>query len=383
MIGGLIGNFKIVEQIGEGGMGTVYRGVDVMLDRPVALKRLRPDFSDNPQLLQRFRTEATALAKLNHPNIATLYSFFRHLDDHFMAMEFVEGETLDKVLHEGGPLPCERAVAIFGQVLDAIEHAHAFGILHRDIKPENVIVSDRDVAKVTDFGIARVLGEAGLTRAGSLIGTIRYMAPERVKGQPADRRSDIYSLGVVLYEMLAGRVPFIAHSEFELMTAHVEKAPTPVSKLVPSIPEPVSNAVLQALAKSPDERPQTASAFRIQLDEALRASRRRPVFSAAGEVSETRFVPREAVEAALSQAAASTVGPDFSTPSPAASTTPESAGPSTRTPAQVSVLPPLSRSSHPRPEPAKKAADWQTYAAIAAGAFLIAALMLVLSRYLS
>ncbi len=374
MIGGLIGNFKIVEQIGEGGMGTVYRGIDVMLDRPVALKRLRPDFSDNPQLLQRFRTEATALAKLNHPNIATLYSFFRHLDDHFMAMEFVEGETLDKVLHGGGPLPCERAVAIFGQVLDAIEHAHAFGILHRDIKPENVIVSDRDVAKVTDFGRARVLGEAGLTRAGSLIGTIRYMAPERVKGQPADRRSDIYSLGVVLYEMLAGRVPFIAHSEFELMTAHVEKAPTPVSKLVPSIPEPVSNAVLQALAKSPDERPQTASAFRIQLDEALRASRR-PVSSVAGEVSETRFVPREAVEAALSQAAASTVGPDFSTP--------PSAGPAKPPPAQVSALPPLSRSSHPRPAPAKKPADWQTYAAIAAGVFLIAALMLVLSRYLS
>ncbi len=320
MIGGLIGNFKIVEQIGEGGMGTVYRGIDVMLDRPVALKRLRPDFSDDPQLLQRFRTEAAALAKLNHPNVATLYSFFRHLDDHFMAMEFVEGETLDNVLRKSSPLSPKRAVALFVQVLDAIGHAHETGILHRDIKPENVIVSDHDAVKVTDFGIARVLGEAGLTRAGSLIGTIRYMAPERVKGEPADRRSDIYSLGAMLHEMLTGRPPFIAHSEFELMTAHVEKDPPPAMKLVPSIPEPVSDTVLQALAKSPDERPQTAAAFRIRLEEALSAAPRPAGYTAADEVSETRFVPPEAVRAALSRVPHSRSEPDPYPKAPARST---------------------------------------------------------------
>jgi serine/threonine-protein kinase len=375
MIGGLVGNFKIVEQIGEGGMGTVYRGIDVMLDRPVALKRLRPDFSDNPQLLQRFRTEAAALAKLNHPNIATLYSFFRHLDDHFMAMEFVEGETLDNVLRKSSPLSPKRAAALFVQVLDAIEHAHEAGILHRDIKPENVIVSDHDVAKVTDFGIARVLGEAGLTRAGSLIGTIRYMAPERVKGEPADRRSDIYSLAVMFYEMLAGRPPFIAHSEFELMTAHVEKAPTPITKLVPSIPQPVSDAVLQALAKSPDERPQTAGAFRIRLDEALLAAPRSAGPTTASEVNETRFVPPEAVKAALSQVPHSPSQPPAYTQPPASSTTPM--------PAQPPSLPPVSRASSAPDSPAGKPVAWQTYALIAAGAFLIGVLAVAVLRYLS
>ena len=183
MIGGVVGNYKIVEQIGEGGMGTVYRGVDVMLDRPAAIKSLRPDLSGNPQLLERFRTEAAALAKLNHPGIATLYAFFRHQDDYYMAMEYVEGAALDALLHpQRALLPTPEALTIFRQVVDAIDHAHRSGILHRDIKPANVIVSDGSVAKVTDFGIARILGEAGLTRAGNMIGTIEYIAPERYTG---------------------------------------------------------------------------------------------------------------------------------------------------------------------------------------------------------
>jgi len=349
MIGGVIGNFKIIEQIGEGGMGTVYRGVDLMLDRPVALKRLRPDFSDNPQLLERFRSEATALARLNHPHIATLYSFFRHQDDHFMAMEFVEGETLDEILRKGGPIPAQRAIGIFDQVLDAIEHAHQLNVLHRDIKPENIIVSKQDVAKVTDFGIARVLGEAGLTRAGALIGTVAYMAPERVKGEPADRRSDIYSLGVVLYEILAGRGPFAAASEFELMTAHVEKAPTPLARIVPGIPGPVAGCVMQALAKSPDERPPSAAAFRRSLNDAMCTHghtpvRWQPARVSSGGISETRFSPPEV---------------------PAHS------------------LPPLAGGSPGQRAGIENSLDWQTYAAIASAAFLIGVVVLILFKYLT
>src|ERR1044072_4578156 len=158
MIGEVLGSYKIVEKIGEGGMGAVYRGFDEMLEREVAIKMLRPELASQPEVVERFRTEAITLAKLNHPNIATLYSFLRNGEDYFMVMEYVRGETLDDVIRKFGSMSIERAVPLFCQALEGIDHAHRMGIVHRDLKPANVMLTDSNSIKVMDFGIARVLG---------------------------------------------------------------------------------------------------------------------------------------------------------------------------------------------------------------------------------
>lgn len=261
MIGNVIGNYKVTEKIGEGGMGAVYKGVDLMLEREVAIKVLKPELANQPQVVERFRSEAVTLAKLIHPNIATLFNFVRQADCFFMVLEYVKGTPLDKIIEAHGSIPCEQAIPLFCQMLEGIEHAHSFGIIHRDIKPANMMLTDKGVLKVLDFGIARALGSARLTRAGHLIGTIEYMSPEQVRGQETDARSDIYSLGMVLYEMVTGQVPFQSDSEFELMKAQVEQLPTPPRQLSSKIPEQVEWAILCATEKDPDKRFQTAAAF--------------------------------------------------------------------------------------------------------------------------
>ncbi|MGH9900854.1 MAG: serine/threonine protein kinase, partial [Pyrinomonadaceae bacterium] len=221
-----------------------------------------PDLASQPPVVERFRSEAVTLAKLNHPNIATLYSFFRQGEEFFMVLEFVRGNTLDQMIAERGAMPSEVAVPLFCQVLDGIDHAHRFGIIHRDIKPANMMLMDTGALKVLDFGIARILGSARMTKAGHLIGTIEYMAPEQVRGQETDARSDIYSLGMLLYEMLTGRVPFDIQNEFELMKAQIEQMPIPPRQINPTIPPGVEQAIGRAIAKNPDERFQTAGEFR-------------------------------------------------------------------------------------------------------------------------
>ncbi len=258
-----IGNYRLLEKLGEGGMGAVYKGVDVMVEREVAIKMLRPEIARQPDVVARFRAEAVALAKLNHPNIATLYSFFRQGDEYFMVMEFVHGHTLESVIRELPPISAERAVSIASQVLDAIEHAHSYGILHRDIKPANIMLTASGQVKVTDFGIARVLGTARMTREGLVCGTLQYLAPERIRGQEADLRSDLYSMGCVLYEMLSHHQPFERNSEYELMRAHLEETPpTFASRGSFSVPPYLEEAVGRALAKLPEQRFATATEFR-------------------------------------------------------------------------------------------------------------------------
>lgn len=264
MIGNIVGNYKITEKIGEGGMGAVFKGVDLMLEREVAIKALRAELGRQPQLVERFRSEAVTLAKLNHPNIATLYSFFRQGDDFFMVMEFVRGETLENVIRQQGAVPVDRALPLFCQALEGIGSAHKMGIVHRDVKPANVMLTYDGSIKVMDFGIARVLGTNRMTKQGTVVGTIEYMSPEQVRGEETDARSDIYSLGILLYEMLTGRVPFRSDSEYELMRAQIEDPPPPPSQFV-RIPQNVEEAIMRALAKTPEARFQTAGALRSAL----------------------------------------------------------------------------------------------------------------------
>jgi serine/threonine-protein kinase len=265
MIGNTIGNYKILEKIGEGGMGAVYKGVDLMLEREVAIKALRPELARQPHIVERFRAEAVTLAKLYHPNIATLHSFLREVDDYFMVMEYVRGETLDSGLRRLGGIPVGRGITLFCQALEGIDHAHKMGIVHRDIKPANMMLTESGSIKVMDFGIARVLGSARMTKHGNIIGTIEYMSPEQVRGQETDARSDIYSLGMLLYEMLTGRVPFTHNSEYELMRSQIEEAPTPPRDFAPHIPLPVEEAIMRSLAKKAEARFQSAGEFRKAL----------------------------------------------------------------------------------------------------------------------
>ncbi len=269
MIGNVVGSYKITEKIGEGGMGAVFKGIDLMLEREVAIKMLRPELASQPQVVERFRSEAVTLAKLNHPNIATLFSFLRQGEDFFMVMEFVRGETLDSLIRRSGAMRCDTAIALFCQALEGIDHAHRMGIIHRDIKPANMMLTETGTLKVMDFGIARVLGTSRMTKQGNIVGTIEYMSPEQVRGQETDARSDIYSLGILLYEMLTGRVPFSSDSEFDLMKMQIDDAPQPPRMFSAQIPQAVEQAIMRALAKRVEARFQGAAEFRNALSSAV------------------------------------------------------------------------------------------------------------------
>jgi serine/threonine-protein kinase len=227
MIGDIIGNYRIVRELGQGGMGAVYEGIDIMVERPVAIKMLKAELAGNPDVIERFRVEAVTLARLNHPCIATLYSFFREGENYYMVMEFVRGETLEDLIRRSGRLAAEYAADILAQTLDGMAHAHAMGVLHRDIKPANIMITGEGRVKVTDFGIARVLGSSRMTRDGRIIGTLEYLAPERIRGEEADVRSDLYSVGVVMYEAISGRLPFTADTDYDLMQAHLNQRRRP------------------------------------------------------------------------------------------------------------------------------------------------------------
>ncbi|MBC7797139.1 MAG: protein kinase [Pyrinomonadaceae bacterium] len=261
MIGQILGNYKILHALGEGGVGMVYKGVDTMLDREVAVKVLRPELASQTSVVERFRSEAVTLAKLSHPNIATLFSLFRHGQDLIMVMEFVRGESLETIIQRRGRVSPEEAIPIFCQALDGINHAHEVGIIHRDIKPSNMILTETGTLKVLDFGIARLLGSSRMTRVGNIIGTLEYMSPEQVRGEDTDARSDIYALGMMLYEILTGKLPFESENEFVLMKMQTEQMPAPPRQLNADIPPGLEAAIMRAVAKNPNERFQDAGEF--------------------------------------------------------------------------------------------------------------------------
>src|SRR5579883_1772836 len=254
------GRYELRELLGEGGVGQVYGAWDSVLGRQVAIKMLRPELSRDREFLTRFYGEAQRLANLNHANITTLYEYVKGQRP-FMVMELVRGRTLKELLAHRHHLPVRESLAVLAQTLDGLAHAHRLRVIHRDIKPSNLMVTDGGVVKIMDFGIARVHGSQHMTRAGQAFLTPLYASPEQIRGEEADERSDLYGLGVVFYEMLAGRPPFIAKSEYLLERAHLEEPPPSLAMLVPGLDPRIEAAVMQALAKKPEERFASAEEF--------------------------------------------------------------------------------------------------------------------------
>jgi serine/threonine protein kinase len=263
LIGKTLGQYQIIEVAGKGGMAVVYKAFQPSLNRYVALKVLPDYLAQDEQFVMRFEHEARAAAALRHPNIMVIYDVGQEGNTHYIAAEYLEGTTLAQAMsQQHGPLPLPRSVNIINQLASALDFAHARGLVHRDIKPSNAFIGADDHVTLTDFGIAKALqGGAQMTRTGTMVGTPEYMSPEQAEGRPIDQRSDIYSLGVMLYQLLTGRVPFQADTPTAVLLAHVTQAPQPPTQLNPSIPLAVEAVVLRSLAKRPEGRFPTAGEF--------------------------------------------------------------------------------------------------------------------------
>jgi len=256
-----IGDYEILEGIGHGGMGRVYKVRNTLSQRVEAMKVVLDVLSEEQQLLDRFLREIRVLASLDHPNIARLNTAFRQDGRIFMIMEFVEGQPLDKLLKDRR-LSLEEVVRTGSQVLDALVYAHGRGVIHRDVKPANVILDPFGVAHLTDFGIALARQDQKLTQTGSTVGSLRYTSPEQIAASPnLDARTDLYSLGVTLYEMATGQHPYSADSDYQMMAAHIQQPPRPPIEIDPSLPAPLSQIILMAMQKAPAHRFQSAEAM--------------------------------------------------------------------------------------------------------------------------
>ncbi len=259
MVGEVLGKrYKILSKLGSGGMAEVYKAHCQILNRTVAIKVLRPQFASNEEFVERFRREAQAAAGLSHPNIVSIYDVGKDEEHYYIVMEYVSGTSLKEAISRSGHLSPQRAARITWQILAALQHAHENGIVHRDIKPHNVMVTSAERVKVTDFGIARALCASTLTDTGTIIGTVNYFSPEQARGEAVEAQSDIYSSGVVLYEMLTGTVPFKGESPISIALQHLETSVTPPTELNAAIPKGLERIVLRALEKNPSRRYQDA-----------------------------------------------------------------------------------------------------------------------------
>lgn len=259
--------YRLVELIGSGGMAVVYKAIDTLLHRPVAIKILREAYADDPTFLARFQQEARAAARLDHPNVVTIYDVGQDGDLHYIVMEYVEGEDLKTIIRREGRLSVGRAVDIAAQIAAGVGHAHKMGIIHCDVKPQNVLVTAEGVAKVTDFGIARALSESGLTDSEVVWGSPLYFSPEQAAGERPTPASDVYSIGVVLYEMLAGSPPFQAEKPAALALMHIREEPPPLSSRNPQVPPRLEWIVRKLLAKEPSARYRTAEQVALVLQQ--------------------------------------------------------------------------------------------------------------------
>lgn len=258
MVGLLLGNrYKIIEKIGGGGMAVVYKAQCTFLERTVAIKVLRSEFADDEEFLKQFKREGRAAASLSHPNIVSIYDVGQQDNIHYIVMEFIPGQTLKDLIRREGFLTVSETLRITTQILDALDHAHRNGIVHRDIKPQNIMLDGKRV-KVADFGIARSVGTATIEYTEKVLGTAHYFSPEQARGIPAGARSDLYSLGVVMYEMLTGRLPFTGETPVSVAMKHINGDFLHPRRLNPAIPEPLEDILLKALKKIPEYRYQSA-----------------------------------------------------------------------------------------------------------------------------
>jgi WD40 repeat protein len=269
LVGTTLGKYEIIEEIGRGGMAIVYKAFQPQLKRHVAIKILPPWFAMDNLFVTRFQQEAVAAANLNHTSIVTIYDVEKEQGLHYIVMQYLEGQALNKLLSGGKPLPLPRVLKISHQVADALDYAHGHGFVHRDVKPANIIIGPDDHATVTDFGLVKAALGISLTRSGTLVGTPEYMSPEHCEGLEADRRSDIYSLGIVVYEMLTGKVPFTGSNPASILYKHVHEQPPPPRELNPGLPGDIESVLFRVLAKQPRERYGTASQFVAGLEGAL------------------------------------------------------------------------------------------------------------------
>ncbi|HTP20851.1 MAG TPA: protein kinase [Solirubrobacteraceae bacterium] len=256
----IVGRYRIEGRLGVGGMSTVQLAFDERLERYVAIKLLAEHLADDPTFVSRFRREALSAARLVHPNIVQVFDFGfdERARQHFIVMEHVPGHSCAELLRDHGPMPVEQAVDVVTQSCRGLDYAHRNGVVHRDVKPGNLLVSDSDVVKLADFGIARATDQSSITQVGSVLGTAAYLAPEQARGEEAGPQADLYSLGVVAYQLLTGRLPYEASSLSELALKQQREPPASVDELNPRVPPELADAISSALSLDKDDRPETA-----------------------------------------------------------------------------------------------------------------------------
>ena len=269
--GRLIGNrYEILEKIGNGGMATVYKARCHVLNRNVAVKVLKEEFTTDAEFVKRFNIEAQSAASLSHPNIVSIYDVGNEGDIYYIVMELVQGKTLKEIITDEGILPWKWTVNIAIQIASALEVAHRHNIVHRDIKPHNIIITEDGTAKVTDFGIAKAVSNSTITSFGATIGSVHYFSPEQARGGYTDAKSDLYSLGVVMYEMLTGKVPFDADTPVSVALKHMQEVPVEPKTLNPTIPDSVNKIIIKAMQKEPSLRYISATEMLTDLKESIK-----------------------------------------------------------------------------------------------------------------
>lgn len=267
MTGKMLGQrYRLEEQLGGGGMAVVYKAMDTLLNRLVTIKILRSEYASDEAFVERFRKEAQSIARLSHPNIVHIHDVGKDNNVHYLVMEFIEGQNLKDIIRKDAPLPVERVITLSCQVCDALEHAHKNNIVHRDVKPHNILITRDGRAKLTDFGIAKETSTATHTQADTIMGSVHYISPEQVRGEPACPQSDIYSLGVVIYEMLTGKLPFDGDTPISVAMKHIQDIIPPLHEINPGVSDLLSSVISKALEKNPRNRFESA----LEMKDALK-----------------------------------------------------------------------------------------------------------------